>query len=102
MGQGAVDRFRRHRPHGPGGGRPGEPGGHKGHRVDGSRGPLVSAPPEGAEARFQSVMAGTTVRRRLRRTGPARRPLVRARLHLRRLAEWEEEWRRSSRRGAGA
>ncbi|KOV22398.1 hypothetical protein AB0420_25575 [Streptomyces caelestis] len=57
-------------------------------------GRLVSAPPEGAEARFQSVMAGTTVAVASGGLVLLGGRLVRARLHLRRLAEWEEEWRR--------
>ncbi|MFE2278267.1 hypothetical protein ACFXAE_13665 [Streptomyces sp. NPDC059454] len=57
-------------------------------------GRLVSAPPDGAEARFQTVMAGATVAVAAGGLVLLGGRLVRARLQLRRLAEWETEWRR--------
>ncbi|MFD7702045.1 hypothetical protein [Streptomyces caelestis] len=57
-------------------------------------GRLVSAPPEGAEARFQTVMAGATVAVAVGGLVLFGGWLARARLRLRRLAEWEDEWRR--------
>ncbi|MEU7470141.1 hypothetical protein AB0A94_16695 [Streptomyces sp. NPDC044984] len=57
-------------------------------------GRLVSAPPDGAEARFQTVMAGATVAVAAGGAVLLGGWLVRARLRLRRLAEWEAEWRR--------
>jgi hypothetical protein len=57
-------------------------------------GRLVSAPPDGAEARFQTVMAGVTVAVAAGGAVLLGGWLVRFRLRLRRLAEWEAEWRR--------
>ncbi|MFI1422219.1 hypothetical protein ACH4VX_30470 [Streptomyces sp. NPDC020731] len=57
-------------------------------------GRLVPAPPDGAEARFQSVMAGVTVAVAAGGLVLLGGWLVRARLQLRRMAEWEAEWRR--------
>lgn len=57
-------------------------------------GRLVSAPPDGAEAGFQTVMAGITVAVATGGLVLLGGWLVRARLQLRRLAEWEAEWRR--------
>lgn len=57
-------------------------------------GRLVSAPPDGAEARFQTVMAGITVAVAAGGLVLLGGWLARARLQLRRLAEWEAEWRR--------
>ncbi|MFH9044646.1 hypothetical protein ACH4FA_35720 [Streptomyces sp. NPDC017966] len=57
-------------------------------------GRLVSAPPDGAEARFQTVMAGVTVAVAAGGAVLLGGCLVRFRLRLRRLAEWEAEWRR--------
>lgn len=56
-------------------------------------GRLVPAPPDGAEARFQTVMAGATVAVAAGGLVLLGGGLVRARLQLRRLAEWETEWR---------
>ncbi|MFF1273240.1 hypothetical protein ACFVZC_07500 [Streptomyces marokkonensis] len=57
-------------------------------------GRLVSAPPEGAEAGFQIVMAGVTVAVATGGLVLLGGWLVRSRLQWRRLAEWEAEWRR--------
>ncbi|GAA3506333.1 hypothetical protein GCM10019016_134480 [Streptomyces prasinosporus] len=56
-------------------------------------GRLVSAPPDGAEARFQVVMAGVTIG--VAAAGPVLLGgrLARSRLQRRRLAQWEAEWR---------
>ncbi|MFF9488014.1 hypothetical protein [Streptomyces sp. NPDC014676] len=56
-------------------------------------GRLVPAPPDGAEARFQTVMAGITVAVAAGGAVLLGGWLVRARLRLRSLAEWETEWR---------
>lgn len=56
-------------------------------------GRLVSAPPDGAEAQFQTVMAGITVAVAAGGLVLLAGGLARARLQLRRLAEWETEWR---------
>ncbi|MFC8373615.1 hypothetical protein ACFUIT_37675 [Streptomyces sp. NPDC057239] len=56
-------------------------------------GRLVSAPPVGAEAQFQTVMAGITVAVAAGGLVLLAGWLARARLQLRRLAEWETEWR---------
>lgn len=53
----------------------------------------VSAPPDGADARFQIVMAGITVAVAAGGLVLLVGWLARARLRLRRLAEWETEWR---------
>ncbi|MER7489218.1 hypothetical protein ABTY20_25585 [Streptomyces sp. NPDC126497] len=55
-------------------------------------GRLVPAPPDGAEARFQTVMAGATVAVAAGGVVLLGGWLVRARLRLRRLDEWEAEW----------
>ncbi|MFC9890750.1 Rv1733c family protein [Streptomyces pilosus] len=57
-------------------------------------GRLASAPPEGAEARFQVVMAGTTVAVATGGLVVLGGWLLRSRLQWRRLAEWEAEWQR--------
>ncbi|MEU9351300.1 hypothetical protein AB0D65_09815 [Streptomyces griseoloalbus] len=56
-------------------------------------GRLVSAPPEGAEASFQIVMAGLTVAVAAGGSVLLGGWLVGARMRRRRLAEWETEWR---------
>lgn len=56
-------------------------------------GRLVSAPPVGAEAGFQVVMAGITVALATGGLVVLGGRLVRYRLQWRRLAEWEAEWR---------
>ncbi|MER6409417.1 hypothetical protein ABT269_39580 [Streptomyces viridosporus] len=56
-------------------------------------GRLVSRPPEGAEARFQSVMAGVTIGAATAGVGLLGAQFVRSRLQRRRLEEWEAEWR---------
>ncbi|GGW47547.1 Rv1733c family protein [Streptomyces griseoloalbus] len=56
-------------------------------------GRLVSAPPEGAEASFQIVMAGVTVAVAAGGSVLLGGWLVRARMRRRRLAQWETEWR---------
>ncbi|MFE0447715.1 Rv1733c family protein [Streptomyces fungicidicus] len=57
-------------------------------------GRLVAAPPEGAEARFQTVMAGVTVAVATGGLVLLGGRLGRRRLELRRLDAWEAEWRR--------
>jgi hypothetical protein len=56
-------------------------------------GRLVAAPPAGAEAAFQTVMAGGTVTVTTGGLVLLCGRLVGARLQRRRLAEWEAEWR---------
>lgn len=73
-----------------------EPGSRAGAEVavwNDSEGRLVSAPPEGAEAGFQIVMAGITVAIGTGGLVLLGGWLVRSRLRWRRLAEWEAEWR---------
>lgn len=73
-----------------------EPGSRAGAEVtvwnDGA-GRLVSAPPQGAEAGFQIVMAGITVAVATGGLVLLGGWLVRSRLQWRRLTEWETEWR---------
>lgn len=57
-------------------------------------GRLATAPPQGAEARFQVVMAGTTVAVATGGLVVLGGGLLRYRLRWRRLAEWEAEWQR--------
>ncbi|MFF8034672.1 hypothetical protein [Streptomyces sp. NPDC016626] len=57
-------------------------------------GRLAPAPPEGAEAGFQVVMAGITAAGAAGGAVLLGGRLVRARMRRRRLAEWEAEWRR--------
>lgn len=59
-----------------------------------SEGRLVSAPPEGADARFQIVMAGITVAVASGGLVVLGGWLGRSRLQGQRLAEWEAEWQR--------
>lgn len=59
-----------------------------------SEGRLVSAPPEGADARFQIVMAGITVAVATGGLVVLGGWLGRSRLQGQRLAEWEAEWQR--------
>ncbi|MEV7785838.1 hypothetical protein AB0O72_10615 [Streptomyces sp. NPDC088106] len=59
-----------------------------------SEGRLVSAPPEGADARFQIVMAGITVAVATGGLVVLGGWLGRSRLRGQRLAEWEAEWQR--------
>lgn len=57
-------------------------------------GRLASAPPEGADARFQIVMSGITVSVAAGGLVVLGGWIVRSRLQWRRLAEWESEWQR--------
>ncbi|MBT3149587.1 hypothetical protein HTV45_01455 [Streptomyces sp. CHD11] len=59
-----------------------------------AEGRLVSSPPEGADARFQIVMAGLTVAVGAAGAAVLGGWVVRSRLQSRRLAEWEAEWQR--------
>ncbi|GGV41124.1 hypothetical protein GCM10010293_46850 [Streptomyces griseoflavus] len=59
-----------------------------------SAGRLTSAPPEGAEARFQIVMAGITVAVATGGLVVLGGWLCRCLMQWRRLAEWEAEWQR--------
>lgn len=56
-------------------------------------GRLISEPPGGADARFQTVMAGLTVAAATGGTVVLGGWLVRSRIRQRRSEEWEAEWR---------
>ncbi|MER5843785.1 hypothetical protein ABT099_26530 [Streptomyces prasinus] len=73
------------------------PGDEEGHVVTvwtDDAGRLVPEPPGGADARFQTVMAGLTVAAATGGTVVIGGWLVRSRIRRRRSEEWEAEWRR--------
>lgn len=72
---------------------PGSPEGSEVTVWTDTTGRLVSAPPDGAEARFQTVMSGGTVAVAAGGLVVLAGWITRSRMQLRRMTEWEAEWR---------